>query len=129
MADWDDVDRVAGALPGVERSTSYGRPSWSVGGKGFVWDRPLSRKDRADLGDAAPDGPLLGVRVDGLDEKEAVLATPGPWFTIPHFDGYPAVLVRLDDATPEQLAELVLDAWRATAPARLLAEHERDQPG
>lgn len=124
MADWDDVDRAAAALPEAERGTTWGNPCWKVRSKTFVWHRPLSKKDRTDLGEDAPDGEILAVRVDDLGEKEAILATPGPWFTIPHFDSYAAVLVRLDDATPAQVAELVLDAWRAMAPAALVAEHE-----
>jgi hypothetical protein len=125
MATWDDVERAATALPEVEESTSYGRRSWKVRGTTFVWDRPLSKKDRRDLGDDAPEGPLLAVRTDDLGEKEAILATPGPWFTIPHFHGYAAVLVRLDDATTAQIDELVLDAWRSAAPDSLVQEHER----
>lgn len=123
MADWSDVEKVAGSLPEVAESTSWGNRCWKVRDKTFVWARPLRKKDRADLGDEAPDGEILAVRVDDLGEKEAILATPGPWFTIPHFEGYPAVLIRLDDATPEQVSELVLDAWRAMAPAALVAEH------
>lgn len=124
MADWDDVDRVAAALPGTERGTTWGNPCWKVRDKPFVWQRPLGKKDRADLGDDAPDGALIAVRVDDLGEKEAILATPGPWFTIPHFTTFPALLVRLDDATPAQVGELVLDAWRAMAPASLVAEYD-----
>ncbi|WP_156223061.1 MmcQ/YjbR family DNA-binding protein [Pseudactinotalea suaedae] len=126
MADWDDVDRVAAALPGTERGTSYGNPCWKVRGKTFVWHRPLGKKDRADLGEDAPDGEILAARVDDLGEKEAILGTPGPWFTIPHLEGFAAVLVRLDDATTTQVADLVLDAWRAMAPASLVAEHRED---
>ena len=121
MADWDDVERVAMALPGAEESTSYGNRCWKVRSKAFAWNRPLTKKDRADLGEGAPDGEVLAVRVEDLGEKEAILATPGPWFTTPHFEGYPAVLVRLDDATQEQAEELVLDGWRAMAPADLQA--------
>lgn len=127
MADWDDVARVARALPEVEVGSSYDSPAWKVRGKAFAWERPLRKKDREELGDAAPDGPVLAVRVADLGEKEAILATDGPWFTTKHFNGYPAVLVRLDDATRAQLEELVVDAWRAMAPANLLAEHG-DEP-
>lgn len=124
MATWDDVEKVARALPEAQPGTSFGEPSWTVRGKAFAWRRPLRTKDLADLGDAAPEGEILAVRLEDLGEKEAILATPGPWFTTPHFDGYPAVLIALEEATPEQVAELVLDAWRATAPASLLAQHE-----
>jgi len=128
MADWDDVVRVARALPEVEDGSGRDTPAWTVRGKAFAWNRPLRTKDRDELGAAAPDGPILAVRVADLGEKEAILATGGPWFTTKHFNGYPAVLVSLDDATPAQLEELILDAWRAMAPADLLAEHE-DGPG
>lgn len=120
MATWDDVDDAAGALPGVEDGSSYGHRAWKVAGKTFVWVRPLSKKDRALLGDDAPDGEILAVMVEDLGEKEAILATEGPWFTTPHFEGHPSILVRLDDATAAQVRELVLDAWRATAPEELL---------
>lgn len=125
MAGWDDVERVATALPEVTEGTSWGNRCWKVRGKTFAWERPLRQKDRADLGEQAPEGEILGVRVDDLAEKEAILATDGPWFTIPHFDGYSAVLVRLDDASLDQVAELVLDAWRAMAPPTLVAEREQ----
>lgn len=124
MATWDDVGVIAAALPETEASTSWRNPCWKVRGKAFVWQRPFSKKDRADLGDDVPEGDIVAVRVEDLGEKEAILATPGPWFTIPHFDGYPAVLLRLAEANEQQLQELVLDAWRAMAPAALVAEHE-----
>lgn len=113
MADWDDVDRVAQELPGAERGSRWGNPCWKVRGKAFAWQRPLRAKEVAELGDAAPSGEVLAVRVEDLGEKEAILAQPGPWFTTSHFEGYPAVLVRLEQATTEQIGELVLDAWRS----------------
>lgn len=120
MATWADVERLATALPSVEESTSWGNRAWKTGGKTFVWARPLGKKDRADLGDAVPDGPVLGVRVADEGEKAEVLAAePDACFTIPHFDGYPAVLVRLDDVEVDLLEELVTDAWRAMASAKL----------
>lgn len=125
MADWDDVARAATALPEVTEGTTWGNRAWKVRDKAFAWRRPLGKKDLRDLGEDAPDGEILAVRVDDVGEKEAILAMPGPWFTIPHFDGYPAVLVRLQEASVEQIGELVLDAWRAMAPPSLLAERER----
>jgi hypothetical protein len=123
MSDWDDVDRLARALPGVEESTSYGNRAWKVGGKGFVWERPLRKTDLEALGDAAPEGPILGVRVEHLVAKEALLADdPGVYFTTPHFDGYPAVLVRLGAIEPAELEELVAEAWLCRAPKRLAKE-------
>lgn len=123
MATWDDVRRLALALPETDEHASYGgAPSWRVKGKAFVWDRPLRRADREAMGDAAPDGPVLGVRVADPGVTEALIADdPAVHFTIPHFDGYPAVLVRLDRIDVAELAELVVEAWLARAPKRLAA--------
>jgi len=120
MATWDDVRRLALALPETDEATSYGHRAWRVKAKGFVWERPLRASDRAALGDAAPDGPILGARVEHLVAKEALLAdAPDIYFTTPHFDGYPAVLVRLDAIDLAELTELVTEAWLARAPKRL----------
>ena len=92
------VDVIRG-FPEVEEGTSYGNLAWKVRGKMFAWDRPFSKADIKRFGDEpVPDGPILGVKVDDLAEKEAVLAsgTPGI-FTIPHFDGFAALLVQLDE--------------------------------
>ena len=123
MADWDDVRRLALAPPETGEKASYGgAPSWTVKGKGFVWDRPLGRTDLAALGKAAPDGPVLGAHVPDLGAKEALLAAePEVYFTIPHFDGYPAVLVRLHRIDVAELEELIVEAWIARAPKRLAA--------
>lgn len=124
MATWDDVRRIALALPETtERGSHDDRPAWRVRDKMFVWDRPLRKGDLAALGDAAPDGPVLGARVPDLGAKEALLADdPQVYFTTPHFDGYPAVLVRLDRIDVDELTELVTEAWFARAPKRLAAE-------
>ena len=121
MATWDDVRRLALALPETDEHASYGgAPSWRVKGKGFVWDRPLRRADREAVVDV--DGPVLGVRVPDPGVAEALIADdPHVYFTIPHFDGYPAVLVRLDRIDVAELEELVVEAWLARAPARLAA--------
>jgi len=123
VATWDDVERTATGLPSVEEGTTWGNRCWKVAGKTFVWVRPLGKKDRAQLGDAAPDGEVMAVRVDGEGGKAELLAAePEVCFTVPHFDGYPAVLVRLDDVDGTLLAELLEDAWRSVAPPRLLAD-------
>jgi hypothetical protein len=129
VADWDDVRRSALALPETSESESRGRRSWTVKGKGFVWERPLRKSDLAALGDAVPGGPILGARVEHLVAKEALLQTdPAVYFTTPHFNGYPAVLVRLERIRPDELDELAAEAWLAVAPKRLasawLAERE-----
>jgi hypothetical protein len=120
MATWEDVDRLARELPGIEVGTSYGNRAWKVGGKGFAWERPLRKTDLEALGDAAPEGPILGARVEHLVAKEALLADEsGVYFTTPHFDGYPAVLVRLGEIAVPELEELLAEAWLARAPKRL----------
>jgi hypothetical protein len=122
MADWDDVRRSALALPETSETESRGLRAWVVRKKGFVWERPLRKADFAALGDEAPDGPILGARVEHEGAKRALLAAqPDVYFTTPHFDGYPAVLVRLDKITPEDLDELVAEAWLVLAPKRLAA--------
>jgi hypothetical protein len=120
MATWDDVRRLALALPETSEQTSHGNPSWSVKDKGFIWERPLRRGDLEALGTSAPRGPILGVRVEHLVAKEALLAAePDVAFTTPHFNGYPAVLVQLDRIDTQRLEELIEEAWLARAPAKL----------
>ena len=120
MATWDDVARVCLALPGTTESTSYGGRAWKVGGKGFVWERPLRSKERADLGDGAPTGPVLGASVPDEGAKHALIAEePDVYFTVSHFDGYPAVLARLDELDETALTELAGEAWACRAPRRL----------
>ncbi|MFI7429930.1 MmcQ/YjbR family DNA-binding protein [Micromonospora sp. NPDC049836] len=133
MATWDDVRRIALALPETSERGSYDdRPAWRVRDKIFVWERPLHAPDRAALGDAAPDGLILGARVPDLGAKEALLADdPAVYFTTPHFDGYPAVLVRLDRIDVAELTELITEAWYARAPKRLAAARRKaatDEP-
>jgi hypothetical protein len=121
MATWDDVRRIALGLPETSEAVSWGHAHWRVKDKGFVWERPLRRSDLEALGDAAPDGEVLGARVEHLVAKEALLADPsGLYFTTPHFDGYPAVLVRLDEVSIEELEEIIVEAWLCRAPKRLV---------
>jgi hypothetical protein len=124
MATFDDVARIALDLPETSEGTSHGNRSWRVKDKGFVWERPLRRGDLEALGDAAPDGPVLGVRTEHLGAKEAILASdPEVFFTTPHFDGYPAVLVQLERIAPDDLREVIVEAWLARAPKRLADEY------
>jgi hypothetical protein len=128
MATWDDVRRIALALPETTEAVSWGNAHWRVKDKGFVWERPLRRSDLEALGDAAPNGPILGARVEHLVAKEALLADdPGVFFTTPHFDGYPAVLVRLDEISMPDLEEVIVEAWLCRAPKRL-AQAYLDEP-
>src|SRR6267378_5014934 len=112
MAGWDDVRRIALALPETSEQTSRDLASWRVRDKGFVWERPLRAADLRALGDSAPTGPILGARVEHLIAKEALLADdPEVFFTTRHFDGYPAVLVRLDKIPVGDLEEVIVEAW------------------
>jgi hypothetical protein len=123
VSSWDDVRRIALGLPETSQQTSWGLPSWRVRDKAFVWERPLRPADLRALGAVAPAGPILGARVEHLGAKEALLAEdPSVYFTTPHFDGYPAVLVRLDRIDVRELEELIVDAWLARAPKRLANE-------
>jgi hypothetical protein len=120
MATWDDVERIALGLPETTEEQAWGNRHWKVRGKGFVWERPLRKSDLKALGDAAPEGPILGARVEHLVAKEALLQDPsGVFFTIPHFDGYPAVLVLLDEIDLDGLDEVIVEAWLCRAPKRV----------
>ena len=127
MATWDDVRRIALALPETSERRSRDRPQWRVKDKLFVWERPLRRSDLEALGDQAPSGPILGARVEHLGAKEALLANDeGVFFTTPHFDGYPAILVRLERIDVEGLDEVIVEAWLARAPKRLVKSYLDD---
>jgi hypothetical protein len=127
VATWDDVRRIALELPETREEVSRDLRHWRVKDKGFVWERPLRRADREALGEAAPDGPILGARVEHLVAKEALLADdPAVFFTTPHFDGYPAVLVRLERIGLEDLREVIVEAWLARAPKRLAEAYLRE---
>ena len=128
MATIDDAARLALALPEVTEQERHGNRSWSVAGKTFAWERPYSKADIKRFGDATPPRePILAVRVDDLIEKEAVLGagTKGV-FTIPHFDGYAAILIELRAASKRALKDAIADGWLACAPPDLAERHARD---
>ena len=124
MATWEQVRRYALALPGVVEETSYGDAAWKVNKKLFVWERPLRKSDLAALGDAAPEGPILGLRTADLEMKEALLRSdPRALLTIPHLDGYPAILVQLEKISAKALRQLIIEAWLARAPEKMIREY------
>jgi hypothetical protein len=126
MADWDEVRLRALALPEVEEIERRGTLAWLVKTKGFVWERPLNKSDQKKLKDAGepiPEGPILAARVDDEGVKTSLIASnPDVYFTIEHFNGFPAILVLLDRIPLDELDELVTDAWLAVAPAKLAKE-------
>jgi hypothetical protein len=124
LATWEDVSRLALALPDAAEAQMRGDRAWKVADKLFVWERPLRKSDLAALREAAPTGPILGARVEHLVAKEALIADdPEVFFTTPHFDGYPAVLIQLDRISLEILEEVVTEAWLARAPKRLSKQY------
>jgi hypothetical protein len=121
MSSWDDVQRLALALPETDERVSRERRQWRVKDKLFVWERPLRPKEVTELGDDAPDGPILGARVEHLGARQALIEDdPSVYFTTSHFDGYAAILVRLDRIALDELEEIVTEAWLARAPKRLV---------
>jgi hypothetical protein len=115
----DDVRRIALALPSAVQDGDKLR-YLVAGGKAFAWtwkQRVEPRRARVEqLG-------VWAVRVTGEEEKAALIAADSAiFFSEPHYDGYPAVLVRLDAIDEDELGELLADAWRAAAPRKLLSE-------
>jgi hypothetical protein len=127
MATIGDVSKIVSALPGVaeeERKDRPGHLAWSVAGKGFAWQRAYSKADLKRFGDQTPpQPPIVAVRTAGLHEKEALLAAGLPGiFTIPHFEGYAAVLVELGATRRSALREVLIEGWLAVAPTALAEE-------
>ena len=120
MATWEDVRRIVSDLP---ETTEASARHWRVRKKLVAWERPLRKTDHAALGADTPDGNILGARVADEGVKFALIADdPGVFFTTPHFDGYPAVLVRLAEIGMPELQELLTESWLAQAPKTLARE-------
>lgn len=130
MVSVDDVAAMALALPDVSEGERQGHRTWNVGKKTFAWERPFTKADIKRFGHApVPDGPILAVRVADLVEKEAVLAEQAKgFFTIPHFDGYAAVLIQLRVATKKAVRDSILDGWLACAPPAAADEYIARHP-
>ncbi len=122
MATEEDVRRIALSLP--EATEGEGRLSFSVAGKGFAWswaERIHPKKARVENRD------VLAVRVENEDEKQALIAAdPDKFFTEDHYNGYPAVLIRLAAIDTDELQDLLIDAWRDRAPGTLTARFDID---
>jgi hypothetical protein len=125
MVGLDEAARMAMELPEVTEGARHGHRTWFVAGKGFAWERGFSKADIKRFGDATPpEGPILAVRVEDLGEKEAVLASqPKGFFTIPHFDGFPAVLIQLKAVGKRAVREAIVDAWLACAPPKVAEDY------
>ncbi|CAM4424395.1 hypothetical protein MB901379_01982 [Mycobacterium basiliense] len=123
MATWNDVTRIVGGLPLSAEPSPH---NWRVGKKPMAWERPLRKSDVAALtraGVEPPAGDILGVRVADEGIKFALIADePTVYFTTPHFDGYPAVLVRLAEIELTDLEDLITEAWLTQAPKKAVKE-------
>ncbi|MFE1664936.1 MmcQ/YjbR family DNA-binding protein [Microbacterium sp. P02] len=134
MPTLDDVRALALAMPDtVEKVEGHGGgASWRVHDRMFVWERGPSATDErqlAELGRTWPGGTVVGARTESVEMRDALIgSSPQHFFTIPHFDGYPAVLVRLSAIPQGVLAEVITDAWLARAPVRAAKAWLADHP-
>lgn len=111
---FDDVEPLASALAGATVGSRHGHRTWFVGDHAFAWQRPFSKADLKRFGDATPPaGDILAVMVENLDAKDALLAMGLPgFFTIEHFNGYPAVLIALKQARKKDVKAALRDGFR-----------------
>lgn len=121
MVSLDDAGKIVASLPEVTEGARHGNRTWFIGTKGFAWERPFSKADIKRFGDdTAPDGPIIAVRTGDLHEKEAILGDGIPgFFTIEHFNNYPALLIQLKVVREAALRDAIVDAWLTCAPPAL----------
>ena len=128
MATWDDVRRLALALPETDERESRGSRQWRVKEKLFVWERPLRRIRSQGTGRRRSRRADPGCPGRACGAKEALVAdASGVYFTTPHFDGYPAILVQLEKISVADLEEVTVEAWLARAPAKLAKAYLADR--
>jgi hypothetical protein len=127
VATWNDVASIVGELALTSEQSPH---DWRVGKKMLAWERPLRPADLealTQIGVQPPEGDILAVRVSDEGVKFALIADePGIYFTTPHFDGYPAVLVKLAEIEVPGLEELITEAWLTQAPKKLVEEFLAD---
>jgi hypothetical protein len=118
MATWRQVQAAIAHLPETrEEADKKGHRSWNTSGRSFAWERPLRASDLKALDEAAPRGPILAVRTADLEMKDALLGSgEAGLFTTPHFNGYPAILIALDDVSVATLKAVLRESWLARAP-------------
>ncbi len=130
MATWDDVRRIALALPDTSEGESWGNHTFLVHGKQFAWARPLNKADLGRLVGDPPEGQIIAAYVDDLDTKDALITEePDTFFTIEHFDGFRAVLIPLARIEVTRLEDILTDAWLARAPKKAAAAFLADSSG
>jgi hypothetical protein len=126
MATWADVERLAMAMPqATARESGHdGHREWRVRNKLFAWERPLRKGDLEALGADAPTGDILGVRTPDEGAKFALVADdPDIYFTTPHFNGYPAVLIKLERIPVDELREAIVESWLTQVTKRMAQEY------
>jgi hypothetical protein len=110
MATWDDVRKLALALPEAEESTTYRKPAFKVAGKIFAWESPHVRG-------------ALALNCDPGERPLMIETNPEMFFATPHYEGYPIVLVQLREADAKELAERIEESWLIAAPKKLADDY------